>query len=136
MPGVVDPCWHGSGTVADNRRVDGLELVVLRSADLEAARGFYECIGLRFQMERHGDGPEHCSAAGSAGVLEIYPALDGVPDRVGLGFAVADVVAAAEVFRVAGFVPGEISDKPWGSSFVVRDPDDRRVEVRQAPERT
>ncbi|HMG45745.1 MAG TPA: alkaline phosphatase family protein [Acidimicrobiales bacterium] len=36
-----------------------LELVVLRVADLPAARAFYEAVGVTFVEERHGGGPEH-----------------------------------------------------------------------------
>jgi len=31
-----------------------------------------------------------------------------------------------------GFAPGATADRPWGRTFVVRDPDGRRVEVKQA----
>lgn len=109
----------------------GLNLLVLRSRDVGATRRFYECFGMEFVRHRHGDGPEHLSAEGDAGIFEIYPAIGQYgPDTTGLGFAVDDLQATADLLRDAGFRPGEISSRPWGASFVIRDDDGRRVEVQ------
>jgi len=51
----------------------GLNLIVLRSTDLERARSFYECLGLQFIQHRHGSGPEHLSAELGGCVFELYP---------------------------------------------------------------
>jgi catechol 2,3-dioxygenase-like lactoylglutathione lyase family enzyme len=48
-----------------------LDLLVLRTSDVEAARRFYEALGLRFQEERHGLGPRHFSSRLGATVLEV-----------------------------------------------------------------
>ena len=111
----------------------GLNLLVLRCRDVDAAGRFYTCLGMTFDRHRHGTGPEHLGADDAAGVLELYPlAAGGSVDTAGLGFAVADLTAAAARFTAAGFAPGEPADRPWGRTFVVRDPDGRRVEVKQA----
>lgn len=110
----------------------GLNLLVLRSADIDAARRFYECFGMTFERHRHGDGPEHFGAEGPAGVFEIYPAGANGPDCAGLGFAAQDLAATSDRLRAAGFEPGDITEQPWGTTFVVRDPDGRRVEVQAA----
>ena len=39
-----------------------LSLVVLRCADLERTRRFYEALGLTLMPEQHGSGPRHYSA--------------------------------------------------------------------------
>lgn len=112
-----------------------LNLVVLRSADADAARGFYECLGMSFEHHRHGDGPGHHATELDGTVLEIYPvSLGGEPDTAGLGFCVNDLKATADRLNDSGFTPGEIAERPWGTTFVVRDSDGRRVEVQQDQE--
>lgn len=48
-----------------------LNLVVLRSLDIERARTFYEVLGLVFTKHAHGKGPEHLSAEIAGAVFEI-----------------------------------------------------------------
>ena len=64
--------------------------------------------------------------------FELYPSKNSVdaPDQTGLGFAVADLPAVHAALAACGFAPGAIADNPWGTTFVVRDPDGRRVEVK------
>jgi lactoylglutathione lyase len=114
--------------------VGKLNLVVLRSADIEAARSFYECFDMGFQRHRHGQGPEHYAAEHDDIVFEIYPAAgQAEPDSAGLGFVVADLRATTARLCDAGYTPGEISTNAWGTTFVVRDSDGRRVEVQGEP---
>ena len=110
-----------------------LNLLVLRCRDLEASRTFYELLGLRFTKHAHGAGPEHYAHEDERGVFELYPtsALDAA-GATGLGFAVADLEGARASLAAAALKPSVIRDNPWGRSFVVRDPDERRVEVTQA----
>lgn len=109
-----------------------LNLLVLRCADLERSRAFYELLGLRFTRHAHGSGPEHYVHEDERGVFELYPRKEpSAGDQTGLGFAVADLELAHSTFTSARFEPGAVKDNPWGRSFVVRDPDGRRVEISQ-----
>jgi hypothetical protein len=36
-----------------------LNLLVLKTRQLEQVRAFYECLGVAFSRERHGNGPAH-----------------------------------------------------------------------------
>lgn len=100
---------------------------------MERARAFYDVLGMRFTRHAHGSGPEHYAHQDERGVFELYPQKEPMAgDRTGLGFAVADLDAAHEAFAAAGFEPGPVRDNPWGRTFVVRDPDGRRVEIKQA----
>ena len=111
----------------------GLNLLVLRCGDVERARAFYECLGQAFERHQHGAGPEHWAAEAAGGVFELYPAAVGAAgDQTGLGFAVSDLTATAAMRVSRGFAPGVTADRPRGRTFVVRDPDERRVEVKQA----
>ena len=107
-----------------------LNLLVLRCADLEACRRFYELLGLRFSKHAHGSGPEHYAHEDERGVFELYPAA-GPGDRTGLGFGSSELDEVFGRFRDGGYQPQPIRQNPWGRTFVIRDPDDRRVEVKQ-----
>jgi predicted enzyme related to lactoylglutathione lyase len=108
-----------------------LNLIVLRCSNLERTACFYGLIGIHFDREQHGAGPEHLAARLNATVLEIYP-QDGEPDSVGvrLGFQVISVDAVVEAVRREG---GVVLSPPrrgrWGYRAVLADPDGRRVEV-------
>ena len=107
-----------------------LNLLVLRSADMSRARHFYEMLGLRFVSHAHGTGPEHLAHEDERGVFEIYPAnASKDADMIGLGFSVDNLESMHA--SLAEFSPKPIRDEAWGRTFVVRDPDGRRVEIKQ-----
>ena len=110
-----------------------LSLRVLRSGDVEKARRFYELLGMSFSRHRHGTGPEHYASEDDRGVFEIYPRSGGEADATGLGFKVSNLPKAFAQFASAGYEPSPMRENPWGRSFVVRDPDGRRVEIMEAP---
>jgi len=108
-----------------------LNLVVIRSADLDRAARFYEALGVRLSRERHGSGPEHLAGSAGAVTLEIYP-RGNAGETLGtrIGFRVASVAAAiTAVQAVGGSVASPPHDSPWGLRAVVVDPDGHRVEL-------
>ncbi|MFF8314608.1 VOC family protein [Streptomyces lydicus] len=95
-------------------------LVVLYTERLEACRDFYAGLGLTFQREQHGEGPEHYAAVlGEGVVFELYPASSARPAtgslRLGLVVSAEDAAAARPA-------------QPTGRRLVT-DPDGRTVEV-------
>jgi catechol 2,3-dioxygenase-like lactoylglutathione lyase family enzyme len=113
-----------------------LNLLVLRCRDLEAARGFYESFEMEFTMHAHGSGPQHYAHEDERGVFELYPVPEGsAPDNVALGFSVGDLACIRERLVQLGYLPEPIRDNPWGRTFVARDPDHRRVEIKESPAR-
>jgi predicted enzyme related to lactoylglutathione lyase len=111
-----------------------LNLVVLRSVDLERAASFYGALGIEFSRERHRSGPEHLACQLGAVVLEIYP-RDGTtedsPARIGFEVvSVADALAA--VRSTGGVVIAPPKESPWGLRAVVADPDGHRVELLES----
>jgi catechol 2,3-dioxygenase-like lactoylglutathione lyase family enzyme len=46
-----------------------LNLVVIRSADLNRAARFYAALGIHLSRKRHGSGPEHMAGRAGAAVL-------------------------------------------------------------------
>lgn len=107
-----------------------LTLVVLRCADLQASRAFYEALGLEFVEEQHGAGPVHYAATVGATVLELYPARDGAASPVRLGLTVNDIKGRVGAVTTAG---GRLLSDSGSGRFVVEDPDGVAVELRESP---
>ena len=109
-----------------------VNLIVLRCTDVAGTRKFYECLGLIFEEHRHGEGPIHSGTMDGRGlILELYPASEKNPaDKCGLGCGSPNLERVIAALTSQNFQPGKIEDQPWGRSFVVRDPDGRRVEVK------
>jgi lactoylglutathione lyase len=108
-----------------------LNLLVLRCNDIEQAMRFYSLLGMTFKKHAHGNGPEHYAHEDERGVFELYPRTNDVADATGLGFSVVDLEQTRPIFAEAGFAAGEIRETEWGRSFEIRDPDQRRVEIKQ-----
>lgn len=104
-----------------------LTLLVLRSPDIDAARRFYESLGLLWQEERHDLGPTHYSCQLGATLFELYPAKDGSTGRVRLGLRVVDPERLAEAAIAAG--GGRRHEGRQRAEIVIRDPDGNDVEL-------
>jgi catechol 2,3-dioxygenase-like lactoylglutathione lyase family enzyme len=110
-----------------------LEYLVLRSADLERSRTFYEAMGLQLTEEQHGTGARHYACAlGGGFVLELYP-LDGrATSGLRLGLTVRKVGSTVEAIRR---VDGEILRVDLDvatPSALVRDPDGHDIALVEA----
>jgi catechol 2,3-dioxygenase-like lactoylglutathione lyase family enzyme len=111
-----------------------LNLIVVRSLDPKRTKGFFELLGIRFQEEQHGSGPIHWSADLDSLVLEVYPAKseDEACGPSRLGFEVEDATSILKYLRSAGVeIVSDLKQSKWGLRAVVRDPDDRSVELVQ-----
>jgi lactoylglutathione lyase len=109
-----------------------LSLIVIRSRDISRSMQFYQCLGLEFTTEKHGNGPEHFAAEISGLVFEIYPQPEGQFGRsIRLGFRVPSIQNVIERLEATGFI---ISDSTRAASLenhcVLTDPDGHRVELR------
>jgi predicted enzyme related to lactoylglutathione lyase len=111
-----------------------LNLVVIRSADLDRAARFYSALGVRLTRERHGAGPEHLAGQVGSVVLEIYPEGGRGPTTgVRLGFRVRDLAAVVRALPEAGgSIISPPQDSPWGLRAVAADLDGHRIELVEA----
>ena len=110
-----------------------LNLVVIYTANLDAAARFYSAVGLNLQPEKHGRGPEHFAADLAGTVVELYPHSAGKPcggSRVGFRIAALEPTLEA-LRRQSAKVLTEPHDSPWGRRAVVEDFDGNRVELTQ-----
>jgi predicted enzyme related to lactoylglutathione lyase len=112
-----------------------LNLVVLRSTDIERAMAFYSKLGLEFTKHRHGTGLEHYSAELAGVVFELYPhSGDGQPSLgTRVGFVVPSVDEAIKALaNYPAAVVSPAKDSEWGRRAVVADPDGHRIELLQS----
>ena len=117
-----------------------LNLVGIRSADLNRAEAFYEILGIAFERHRHGNGRVHLSGGPyrDGYVFEIYPKSEkaGSTKGVRIGFSIDGVDAYIDKLVQAG---GRVVEKPhdseWGRRAVVADPDGHKVELLTPPSR-
>jgi predicted enzyme related to lactoylglutathione lyase len=111
-----------------------LNLVVIYSRDIEAAKEFYERLGLSFRPEKHGKGPSHFAAELGSAVLELFPCRD--PSHVPgtrIGLVVPSVDQAVNQLRGGTTeVVTEPHESAWGRRAVVKDVDGNFVELTQS----
>jgi hypothetical protein len=112
-----------------------LNLLVIRSANMERAAAFYRLLGLEFVKHRHGNGPEHLACELDGVVFEIYPRQSDMDSTMAarLGFRVGSVDDTVDQLRAAGAtIVSPPKESPWGHRAVVDDPDGHRLELTQA----
>lgn len=112
-----------------------LNLLVLRSADMERLASFYSALGIKFERHRHGKGPEHLSGDTGSLVLEIYPTAENAScwPEPRIGFSVADMSETMTALESIGIeTQSQPKSSPWGLRAVVRDFDGRKVELLEA----
>ena len=110
-----------------------INLLVLRSADIERAVSFYTALGMSFVSEKHGEGPTHYSATIDGLVLEIYPQIMGTPVApIRFGIAVDSLDTTVRSLEVVG---GSCVQQPhaskWGRRAVIKDCDGHVVELSE-----
>jgi lactoylglutathione lyase len=109
-----------------------LNLVVLRSADIERAASFYRAMGLLFTRHAHGSGPEHYASETNGIVFEIYPLTTKSSPTVGtrIGFRLGSVDEAIKLLsQIGAVVVTAPADSEWGRRAVVKDFDGHIVEL-------
>ncbi|HEY1081954.1 MAG TPA: VOC family protein [Prosthecobacter sp.] len=109
-----------------------INLVVIRTSDLERSSLFYNLIGINFIKHRHGQGPEHLSADLEGTVFELYLLEPEQPSTLSarVGFQVCSVVETVRILQEKGHpIVSSPKDSPWGRRAVVSDPDGHRVEL-------
>jgi len=111
-----------------------LNLVVIRSADLDRSAQFYKLLDLDLIKHHHGSGPEHYTCELGKVVLEIYPrqADTDSTNSVRIGFQVLSVNAVVDELMKQGVkIISPPKDSSWGRRAVVVDPDGHRVELTE-----
>lgn len=115
-----------------------LNLVVLRSPDIDRAAEFYRSLGLQFTKHAHGKGAEHYSSVLTGLVFEIYPltAKSTPTTSTRIGFNVGEVDHLVKVIEALGAeIVSPPEDSEWGRRAVVKDLDGHTIELLTPPNR-
>lgn len=117
--------------VSSNTSKPALNLLVLRSSDLEKSVGFYNLLGLSFVEEKHDSGPKHYSSQIGQLVFELYPLGEKDPTHhIRLGF-VFDSVDETLLWLESESIVHSAEDTDRGRLAVVNDPDGHIIELLQ-----
>jgi lactoylglutathione lyase len=109
-----------------------LNLIVLRSPDIDRAAAFYQALGLNFHRHAHGSGPEHLASEVNGFVFEIYPQTAKSAPTTGarIGFRVDSVDEVVKALsEIGAAVVTAPADSEWGRRAVVKDFDGHTVEL-------
>lgn len=110
-----------------------LNLLVIKTADIEALKAQYEALGILFKYHQHGAGPWHFASDTDGFVFEIYPLAASIKKAdasTRLGFEVAGLETKVKAIKKAHWtVLKELVLTKGGRKMVVQDLDGRKVEL-------
>jgi hypothetical protein len=109
-----------------------LNLIVLRSSDIERAAAFYREMGLSFTRHSHGSVPEHYVSEVNGFVFEIYPMTSKSSPTTGtrIGFKVSSVDEIIKsLTHIGASVVTPPADSEWGRRAVIKDFDGHTIEL-------
>jgi lactoylglutathione lyase len=112
-----------------------LNLVVIRSTDIDRAVTFYRMLGMRLTQHSHGNGPVHYTSETADLVFELYPLASRQMPTIAmrLGFQVDDLAGlVVELEEIGVNILSPPQDSPWGRCAVVKDFDGHIVELTEA----
>jgi catechol 2,3-dioxygenase-like lactoylglutathione lyase family enzyme len=112
-----------------------LNLVVIRSPDIDRAVTFYRMLGMRFTQHTHGNGYAHYTSETADLVFELYPLASNQMPTIAmrLGFQVDDLDGlVVELGAIGATIVIPIHDSSWGKRAVVKDFDGHTVELTAA----
>ncbi|TCI85085.1 VOC family protein [Tenacibaculum sp. M341] len=111
-----------------------LNLLVIRTNDIEKLKSQYELLGFTFDYHRHGNGPYHYAAEHSGFVFEIYPltkSMTKADNSLRLGFGIENLKDSIKILKQGGWeIISEPTKTEWGIISVVQDLDGRKVELK------
>lgn len=111
-----------------------LKLLVIKTHDIVRLYKFYRLIGLKFNKEQHGSGPEHYATLLGNTVFEIYPCREGQsPDECRLGFSVDSLHEVLERISSSGSEVLSVPKESFGKMMaLIQDPDGRKIELYES----
>jgi lactoylglutathione lyase len=111
--------------------------IVLRSNDRERLKAFYECLGMKFEIHKHGEGPEHASfVVENSTVLEIYKRSRPKYIDDAILVVVSSVAKTLAQLRKGEFIPRKEKGSKEAdlTQVYISDPDGRPVLLLQEAE--
>jgi lactoylglutathione lyase len=110
-----------------------LNLIVIKTNNLEEVKSQYSALGLDFVFHNHGTGPFHYSTNLDGTIFEIYPlpkSSEVADSTTRLGFKVEKLNDLIPKLKELGWkVFSEPKAGEWGIRAVIQDIDQRKVEL-------
>jgi lactoylglutathione lyase len=110
-----------------------LNLLVIKTHQLDEIKAQYELLGFDFIYHNHGKGPFHYSAELGDLVFEIYPLPKNrliADDTTRLGFSIQDVkTKITELKNTNWKICSNVSETKWRTRAVIQDLDGRKIEL-------
>ncbi|WP_196888769.1 VOC family protein [Aureivirga sp. CE67] len=111
-----------------------INLIVIRTENIELLKNQYELLGFDFTYHRHGNGPFHYSSEIDGFVFEIYPltkSMNKADNSLRLGFEIPDLESKMELLKLSNWeVISKIKETEWGQIAIVQDLDGRKIELK------
>jgi lactoylglutathione lyase len=114
-----------------------LNLIVIRSSDIERAVALYSQLGIAFTRQRHGNGPEHYSSQIGEIVFEIYPFTSNAGASTGarLGFVVTALdQVIMNLSRMGVKIVTHPKKSELGLKAIIEDFDGHKIEISEPVE--
>lgn len=111
-----------------------INLLVIRTVDLEGLKAQYELLGFKFDYHKHGNGPFHYASEMDGFVFEIYPltkSMDKADSSIRLGFDVKGLALKMQELKNSNWkIMSDLSMTEWGTKAILQDLDGRKVELK------
>lgn len=112
-----------------------LNLIVIRTKNINELSAFYEKLGFHFDYHRHGKGPMHYSTKLGETVFEIYPLQknqEKADNTLRLGFEIANLDELIDNLKKSEtIIEKESFLTEWGYQAVIKDLDGRKIELTE-----
>ncbi len=112
-----------------------LNLLVIRTSDIDILKNQYELLELEFTYHRHGNGPYHYAHEENGFVFEIYPlikSMNQADNSIRLGFTVKDLTTKIKELENSNWkILSQPVKNEWGFSAIIQDLDGRKIELKE-----
>jgi len=111
-----------------------LNLIVIRTGELELLKEQYELLDLKFDYHQHGNGPFHYASEVNGFVFEIYPltrSMTKADNSLRLGFEIPNLGIKINKLKDSNWkILSEAKGTDWGLTAIVQDLDGRKIELK------
>ncbi|WP_025743289.1 VOC family protein [Aquimarina pacifica] len=111
-----------------------INLLVIRTENIEILKTQYEKLGLTFEYHKHGNGPFHYASEENGFVFEIYPLTKSMKEAdasLRVGFEIENLESKIEDLRQTNWkILSEPTQMEWGLISIIQDLDGRKIELK------
>ena len=111
-----------------------VNLIVIRTENIDLLKSQYELLGMEFKYHKHGNGPYHFAYQANGITFEIYPLTKSMTNADGnlrLGFDVPNLAEIIDKLKNTNWIiKSDIQQTEWGLTAIVQDLDGRKIELK------